>query len=1013
MALQVSDIATLSRLLDEVLSLQPAERAAWLDGLPEAHRHVVPVLREMLAEADATGARLATLPRLEREEAGAHAGERVGAYRLIRQIGHGGMGSVWLAERADGSFERRIALKLPRLAWMEGLAARMARERRIGALLEHPQIARLYDAGVDDLGRPYIAMEYIEGVQIDVYCQQHALSIRRRLELHLQVIRAVAYAHGRLVVHRDLKPANVLVDGQGQAHLLDFGIAKLLDDASNELTQEQGRALTPSYAAPEQIAGQPVGVAADIYSLGVMLYRLLTGELPYDSGRATPAALEEAILAGSAPVMSSRVRGRLEARQLRGELDAIVGKAMKGAVSQRYTTADAMGEDIERYLKGETVRAQPDSAWYRVRKAAFRYRLAIAAATAILLAAGIGGGATFMEAQRTARQQERATIATQFVSEMFRVDLAATFSGAREESPEAGQFADRTTNLIEARFAGQPDLQAELYGAAGRTYLDIGAGKFAFKCATRQMELLRQLSADRVSQSRSLLLLADANRAEGRVSEAEANARSAIALVDIDTAAGVESRAKLANLLIEAGKIAEARSTVETIERDASAGVRTVGAAAGLLLTAKAELMVRDNRFDEALPIFEEAIERVVAAEGSDSRLAIRLRSDLAFRLLYRHRVDEGTGLIDLALKALNASGDTGRMQAAVVTASFWTSLYLAAPAVSYAETVATIERARSQLDRWRLVLPPGIIGYVDFQLGWLHLVRGDLGRADPLIRAAAPVVAAATDTVFGRYEVAATLGAEAMFAGRTAEADVQLRRALSIRSEMGESTYPFTALDWCYVALNLVMSGDTGAAERFISLAPAFGDMKGDAVMGIYYAQVVGIVRARILLERGQPAKAMEVLPKPYSSGYRRPTGLELGSSPLSGEILCKGGKAEAGLPILLTTIGLEEPLRAPQDPSLARFRAVAGLCALEAGRLKQARQFADLSRRAFTLQPGVNPWFKAPLIELERVLRVPHGPARTHGLPSRRDAARAVQLALGLCRASAGSMPACAIGQ
>ena len=188
-----------------------------------------------------TDDRLAAMPSLPpSDESVAHAGDRVGAYALLREIGRGGMGSVWLAARADGSFKRQVALKLPRLAWGAGLAERMAREREIGALLEHPNIARLYDAGVDERGRPYLALEYIDGQPIDAWCEAQGLSVRDRLRLFVQVARAVAYAHGRLVVHRDLKPSNVMVTPDGQAHLLDFGIAKLLTDAA---TPEAGLCL--------------------------------------------------------------------------------------------------------------------------------------------------------------------------------------------------------------------------------------------------------------------------------------------------------------------------------------------------------------------------------------------------------------------------------------------------------------------------------------------------------------------------------------------------------------------------------------------------------------------------------------------------------------------------------------------------------------------------------------------------------------------------------------------------
>src|SRR6185503_16576262 len=226
----------------------------------------------------------------------------------------------------------------PRLAWGAGLAERMACERDIGALLAHPNIARLYDAGVDASGRPYLALEYIDGQPLDAWCDSQALGVPERLRLFLQVARAVAYAHGRLVVHRDLKPSNVLVTADGQAHLLDFGIARLLHDAAPGdlgLTQEQGRVLTPHYASPEQIQGEPITVASDVYSLGVLLYELLTAPLPFQA--------------------STRARDNGTARALRGEIDAILGRALKRVPASRYAGVDALVQDIERHLNGERV----------------------------------------------------------------------------------------------------------------------------------------------------------------------------------------------------------------------------------------------------------------------------------------------------------------------------------------------------------------------------------------------------------------------------------------------------------------------------------------------------------------------------------------------------------------------------------------------------------------------------------------------------------------------------------
>ena len=261
-----SSRATLLRLLDDGFESDPVAAHAWLrpappassDGAASAHDGERTLVPERVASDLA-------------DEATARTGDVVGPYRLIREIASGGMGSVWMAERVDGALHRQVALKLPRLSWGAGLAERMARERDIGALLEHPHIARLYDAGVDHRGRPFLAFEYIDGERIDAWCAQQELSIRARLRLFLQVAQAVAHAHARLVVHRDLKPSNVLVTADGAVHLLDFGIAKLLRESRSDetgLTQALGQAMTPGYASPEQLRGEPVTVASDVYSLG-------------------------------------------------------------------------------------------------------------------------------------------------------------------------------------------------------------------------------------------------------------------------------------------------------------------------------------------------------------------------------------------------------------------------------------------------------------------------------------------------------------------------------------------------------------------------------------------------------------------------------------------------------------------------------------------------------------------------------------------------------------------------
>ncbi|WP_374568766.1 serine/threonine-protein kinase, partial [Ideonella sp.] len=361
MAIGASQLSRLSALLDQAMTLSPAEREAWLAALPAADRSLEPALRRMFGDGAEAQSFLSTMPRLLPEvgEAGGagepQPGDTVGTYRLVRPVARGGMGSVWLAERADGALQRRVAIKLPHLAWGPGLAERMLRERDIGARLEHPHIARLYDAGVDHRGHPFLAFEFIDGVAIDLWCESRQLGLRARLKLFLQVAQAVAYAHARLVVHRDLKPSNVLVSADGQVHLLDFGIAKLLHEAPDDAgaTQRLGAVMTPHYASPEQLRGEPVTVASDVYSLGVMLYELLTGERPHalphaGLARAGLAALEQAVQQAEPALASQRVGertnrradgradGRSLARALRGDVDAILAKALQRQPDQRY-----------------------------------------------------------------------------------------------------------------------------------------------------------------------------------------------------------------------------------------------------------------------------------------------------------------------------------------------------------------------------------------------------------------------------------------------------------------------------------------------------------------------------------------------------------------------------------------------------------------------------------------------------------------------------------------------------
>jgi len=431
MPLTSEQMVLMEKLLDEALPLDEAARRRWLENLAPEYQDLLSALRQALLPDDRHRLRLAqfaTLAKLRLDlqadlSSGPEPGTRVGPYELIRPLGAGGMAEVWLAARVDGAFKRTVALKLPlRSPIRKDLEQRFEREREILASLDHPNIAKLLDAGFTLDGQPYLALEYVNGTPLTTYCEERCLPIFERLELFRQVLSAVRYAHSNLILHRDLKPSNILVDEQGNVRLLDFGIAKLLIDGETretELTQLSGRPLTPDYAAPEQILGAPITTAADVYSLGVVLYEILTGERPYKLKRETRGALEEAVLqvepsAPSRKALSedvARARGsspRKLAKLIRGDLDTITLKALKKQPGDRYASVDAFHEDIARFRRGDVVLAQADTLAYRAIKFARRHRVGIAVTGLLILTLAVGLAATSYEAKVAGAQRDAA-----------------------------------------------------------------------------------------------------------------------------------------------------------------------------------------------------------------------------------------------------------------------------------------------------------------------------------------------------------------------------------------------------------------------------------------------------------------------------------------------------------------------------------------------------------------------------------------------------------------------------
>ena len=409
-------------LFDELVELGPVPRSRRLDGIAATEPELAGAVRRLLAADDTERRLLETplelaAPRVEVGEATEPPPERAGPYRIAGLLGSGGMADVYAAERDDGAFDQRAAIKVLRRGLdTADILARFLRERRILARLEHPAIARLLDGGALGDGRPYLVMERVDGRPIHLYAEENALSVEERLRLLLAACDAVGYAHRNLVVHRDLKPSNVLVSAGGEVKLLDFGIAKLLGpDLGGAQTVREVRVLTPAYAAPEQLAGEPTTTATDVWGLGALAFELLVGEPPLARLASSRSGDPPALATEPPPRASSRVlelsaasvEGRRRAARLRGDLDTILEKALAVDPARRYLSAEALAEDLRRHLDGRPVRARPASLGYRAGKFLRRHRAGVAAALLGVGSLAIGGGVALWEARIAARERAR------------------------------------------------------------------------------------------------------------------------------------------------------------------------------------------------------------------------------------------------------------------------------------------------------------------------------------------------------------------------------------------------------------------------------------------------------------------------------------------------------------------------------------------------------------------------------------------------------------------------------
>jgi serine/threonine-protein kinase len=838
-----------------------------------------------------------------------HAGDRVASYALRRRLGQGGMGEVWLAERVvEGSGSASppaapVALKLLHAHLVRSGFGRFLREERILRALRHEHVARLLDAGITPEGRPWLALEYVDGERIDAVCDGRRLDLAARLRLFLQACEAVAHAHAHLVVHRDLKPSNILVTADGAVKLLDFGIAKLLaegdasdpDAAVTEVTRQGARAFTPEYAAPEQILGTPVTTATDVHALGALLYRLLSGVRPFGTGTPSPSRIEREVVEHE-PRPPSEAFGAAEpsrppypASAVAGDLDTIVMKALKKAPEARYPSVLALAEDVRRHLDGRPVLARPDSWRYRAAKFVRRHRLGVgaSAAVAVALVAGIAG--TSWEARRAAEQQLRAERIRDFVLSIFVEQDPMRRAGADARTP-AQLVADATRRLDDPSLRADPALHAELLDDLGEIAADLGDRAGGEALLRRALEERRRLAGpDSLAVAQTLRKLARVRGLVNRPDDAIALSREALAILArlgmSDSLEAAYDEARLATDLAN-GKGAPAEA-LDHLGRAQALFTRHLGAGSAEVANARflRGLMFAQARRDaEAEPELRAAIAGLRQAKGPGTPTEGDAEVALALLLARSGRDDEAQATIQAAIAIYRARFGTHH---ASLAKALLDEASMESDRLRFAQ-------AREALAEAEVALPPDADDLriqLEENRGRMEVDTGEWGAAERDLHAAylGRLALGGPRSAFSWY-YASRWGQGLAAIGRLAEAEAVQRDARShVKALLGPTAYPVALIDddlgntlarkpgqdraelvavwrealaitearlprthplWAYRALRL-------AQARVGTPGPTLDGVPGRGVDAAAIAEASALVEAALAIDRGKPRQA------------------------------------------------------------------------------------------------------------------------------------------------------------
>jgi serine/threonine-protein kinase len=996
--LDPAQFARVTTLLDAARALGPEERTAWHAELSMREPEYAGLIGELLATHSAADgdalpetqhapeAQFATATDIQDSPVG----KVFGPYRILRALGRGGMGSVWLAERADGLFTRLVALKLLH-AHLVGtaLTERFARERAILGALNHPHIARLLDAGFSE-GQPFLALEYVEGVPLTTYCDARRLSLQSRVELMLQVLSAVQHAHRNLVIHRDLKPSNILVTQDGRVSLLDFGIAKLMSEGEareTELTQAGGRALTPDYASPEQIAGLPITTASDVYSLGVVLYELLCGSRPYRLKRDSRGALEDAILSVEAVRLSqaampdeiaqARAMTVKKLRQaLAGDLDTIAGKALKKDPAERYATADAFQQDLRRYLAGRPVLARPDSAGYRLRKFVARNRVAVSIATATAVALLAATSISLWQA-RVAREHaviaqreaKRAQAVQDFLVDIFRTNSETQNDPIKARQTTARELLDIGARRIAARFKDAPEVQAEVADSLADMYQEVGLDEESADMLAQEIRALKQVYGGqdrRVAQTLLSLagtLFPTTRRAEGLAALAEAR--------DILDATHDDSRTR-GVLLIESAR-SQMYGSLPQMHRDAEAAVRFFKERYpddDILITAqrlagRARYWLGDYRGAEAY--YNEALGNLAGGSSpQDLATYITLMVELADTETALLKLDDAESALRRALE--ESRKRNGELHVDTLHVETRLGAFLHATS-RRDEGRALLADALRKVGEGKGTATPNVIAPVrrNYAAGLF---------ADGRIAEAAELIGADIANLRRRYAQALPLanglrdqGAALTARGHYSEAERTLAEAAAIwAATSGGAAHPSTFNSFALekARLQLARGNPAAAIEQLRDVAPP----QEVAGLPLRLDEVAAqLLRAQALLQLGRGAEAEtvagqaldEIVGSPLRSYYQT---LEADAALRLGQAQQRNGRSAAARSHLERAVQLRA---ANEDRRLSPWLAEAQIaladCSLDVGDRSTARAFLDQAKAIHAEQAELGEHFEAPL--------------------------------------------------